>query len=54
MEASRRELVAWVSHDLRTSLAGLRAMAEALEDGVIHDPLTLRDYHSRMRVEPTG
>ena len=31
MEASRRELVAWVSHDLRTPLAGLRAMAEALE-----------------------
>src|SRR5262245_38184381 len=31
-EASRRELVAWVSHDLRTPLAGLRAMTEALED----------------------
>ncbi len=29
LEASRRELVAWVSHDLRTPLAGLRAMAEA-------------------------
>jgi len=25
MEASRRELVAWVSHDLRTPLAGIRA-----------------------------
>src|ERR1700754_3744487 len=34
IEADRRELVAWVSHDLRTPLAGLRAMAEALEDGV--------------------
>ena len=33
IEAGRRELVAWVSHDLRTPLAGLRAMAEALEDG---------------------
>jgi K+-sensing histidine kinase KdpD len=29
-EAGRRDLVAWVSHDLRTPLAGLRAMAEAL------------------------
>ena len=29
LEQSRRELVAWVSHDLRTPLAGLRAMAEA-------------------------
>ncbi|MGH8862904.1 MAG: two-component sensor histidine kinase, partial [Jatrophihabitantaceae bacterium] len=27
LEASRRELVTWVSHDLRTPLAGLRAMA---------------------------
>src|SRR5262249_26381231 len=35
---SRRELVAWVSHDLRTPLAGLRAMSEALEDGVADDP----------------
>src|SRR3984957_21164967 len=33
LEQSRRQLVAWVSHDLRTPLAGLRAMAEALEDG---------------------
>ena len=38
LEASRRELVAWVSHDLRTPLAGLRAMAEALEDQVVIDP----------------
>ncbi|MCD9141122.1 sensor histidine kinase [Streptomyces albireticuli] len=38
LEASRRELVAWISHDLRTPLAGLRAMAEALEDGVAEDP----------------
>ncbi len=34
-EQSRRELVAWVSHDLRTPLAGIRAMAEALSDGVV-------------------
>ncbi|WP_415951672.1 sensor histidine kinase [Streptomyces sp. KLOTTS4A1] len=38
LESSRRELVAWISHDLRTPLAGLRAMAEALEDGVAEDP----------------
>lgn len=38
LEASRRELVAWVSHDLRTPLSTLRAMAEALEDGVAADP----------------
>jgi signal transduction histidine kinase len=51
LEASRRELVAWVSHDLRTPLAGLRAMAEALEDGIIFDDVTLREYHRRIRVE---
>jgi signal transduction histidine kinase len=37
LESARRDLVSWVSHDLRTPLAGLRAMAEALEDGVADD-----------------
>lgn len=48
LEASRRELIAWISHDLRTPLAGLRAMAEALEDGVAEDP---QRYHARIRTE---
>ena len=51
LEQSRRQLVAWVSHDLRTPLAGLRAMAEALEDGVASEPETIADYHARMRRE---
>ena len=51
MEAGRRDLVAWVSHDLRTPLAGLRAMAEALEDGVVSDPVTVQEYHRRIRTE---
>jgi signal transduction histidine kinase len=50
-ESGRRELVAWVSHDLRTPLAGLRAMAEALEDGVVDDPETIAEYHRRIRTE---
>jgi signal transduction histidine kinase len=50
-EKSRRDLVAWVSHDLRTPLAGLRAMAEALEDGVVDDPATVAEYHRRIRTE---
>jgi signal transduction histidine kinase len=45
LEGSRRELVAWVSHDLRTPLAGLRAMAEALDDGLADDPAR---YHRQM------
>ena len=48
LESSRRELVAWVSHDLRTPLAGLRAMAEALEDGVAVD---VQRYHAQIRRE---
>jgi signal transduction histidine kinase len=51
LEASRRELVAWVSHDLRTPLAGLRAMAEALEDQVVIDPREVSHYHSQIRRE---
>jgi signal transduction histidine kinase len=31
---TRRELVAWASHDLRTPLANMQAMLEALEDGI--------------------
>ena len=48
LEQSRRELVSWVSHDLRTPLAGLRAMTEALEDGLADDPAR---YHVQMRAE---
>jgi signal transduction histidine kinase len=48
LEESRRELVSWVSHDLRTPLAGLRAMTEALEDGLAVDP---ERYHRQIRAE---
>ncbi len=51
LERSRRELVAWVSHDLRTPLAGIRAMVEALEDGVVADVDTVHRYHRTMRQE---
>ncbi len=45
-EHSRRELVAWISHDLRTPLAGIRAMAEALEDGMVDEP---ERYYTKVR-----
>jgi signal transduction histidine kinase len=44
MEAGRRDLVAWISHDLRTPLASLRALAEALADGVATDQATRGRY----------
>ncbi|WP_406053277.1 sensor histidine kinase [Kribbella sp. NBC_00889] len=47
LESSRRELVAFMSHDLRTPLAGLRAVSEGLEDGVVDDvPGALRQMRS--------
>jgi signal transduction histidine kinase len=46
VQRARRELVAGLSHDLRSPLAGIRAMAEALEDGVAPDP---QRYHSTIR-----
>jgi len=51
LERSRRELVAWVSHDLRTPLAGVRAMVEALEDRIVDDPTTVARYYATMRRE---
>jgi signal transduction histidine kinase len=47
----RRDLITAVSHDLRTPLAGLRAVAEAVEDGVVDDPPTLRRYMTDLRVQ---
>ncbi len=51
LDASRRELVAWVSHDLRTPLAGIRAIVEALEDGVVEDTETVARYYATLRRE---
>ena len=48
LDASRGELVAWISHDLSTPLASLRAMAEALEDGMTDDAPR---FHRQMSVQ---
>jgi signal transduction histidine kinase len=48
-EAMRRDLIVAVSHDLRTPLASLRAMIEAIDDGVVDDTPTLRRYAGEMR-----
>ena len=45
LDRSRRELVRWVSHDLRTPLADIRALIEALEDGVAVESATVARYH---------
>jgi signal transduction histidine kinase len=49
LEERRRDLISAVSHDLRTPLASLRAMIEAIDDGVVQDPPSLRRYAREMR-----
>jgi signal transduction histidine kinase len=49
VEATRRDLVTAVSHDLRTPLSSLRAMVEAIDEGVIKDTPGLRRYAMEMR-----
>jgi len=51
LEQARKDLIASVSHDLRTPLASMRAMVEAISDGVVSDELTIRNYCSNIRSE---
>jgi len=44
LEHLRRDLVAWASHDLQTPLTSMRAILEALSDGVVDDPETVKRY----------
>jgi signal transduction histidine kinase len=49
LEGTRRDLTVALSHDLRTPLASLRAMIEAIDDGIVDDPVDVRRYVSEMR-----
>ncbi len=44
LDILRRDLVAWVGHDLRTPLASIRVIVEALADGVVQDSATVQRY----------
>jgi signal transduction histidine kinase len=44
LDTLRRDLIAWVGHDLRTPLASVRAIVEALADGVVTDAPTMDRY----------
>jgi len=48
LDASRRQFFAWISHDLRTPLTGISALAEALDAGVVEDP---SDYLRQIRAQ---
>lgn len=51
LEEARRQLVDWISHDLRTPLARIRAIVEALQDEVLADPAEVSMYYERLRAE---
>ena len=44
LDTLRRNLIAWAGHDLRTPLASVRAIVEALADGVVEDDATRTRY----------
>jgi len=44
LDVLRRDLVAWAGHDLQTPLASVRAIIEALADGVVDDPESVQRY----------
>ena len=43
-ETMRRDLLAWTGHDLQTPLTSVRLILEALADGVVEDPETVKRY----------
>ncbi len=51
LERERQELTAAVSHDLRTPLASVRAMVEALDDHLVEDPAEIERYYEAIRRE---
>jgi signal transduction histidine kinase len=44
LDSLRRDLIAWASHDLQTPLTSMRAVLEALADGVVDEPEMVRRY----------
>jgi signal transduction histidine kinase len=51
LDTLRRSLIAWAGHDLRTPLASVRAIVEALADGVVDDPDSVPRYLHTARRE---
>jgi signal transduction histidine kinase len=50
-EADRRQMLAALSHDLRTPLTTIRALIESIDDGVTTDVVTMRRYQRTIRME---
>jgi two-component system phosphate regulon sensor histidine kinase PhoR len=51
LQTMRRELVGNISHELRTPIAGIKAIAETLLDGAINDKKAAKDFLGRIESE---
>lgn len=49
LDALRRNLIAWTSHDLRTPLTSIQVRVEALYDGMVIDPESVARYYQNIR-----
>ena len=49
LEALRKELIAWIGHDLQTPLTSISAIIEALADGMVQDSATEQRYYNTAR-----
>lgn len=54
VEQMRTDFIAWTSHDLRTPLTSIRAIVEALHDGIVDDPETIQRYYAVIRNDVIG
>jgi two-component system phosphate regulon sensor histidine kinase PhoR len=48
LQTTRRDLIGNISHEFRTPLAGIKAMAETLRNGAIDDKETAKDFLVRI------
>lgn len=51
LDKLRQDFVANISHELNTPVTVIRGSLEAMQDGVVTDPLQIRDYQSNMLKE---
>ncbi len=50
-ETMRRDLVANLSHELRTPIASIKALSESLKDGAIREPAVAEDFLEKINQE---
>ena len=51
LEMVRRDFISNISHELRTPIASVKALAETLSEGAIEDPAVAKDFLNRINIE---